>query len=741
MKSLYVLLISTLCCSFCFAQVDTTQQSPHSITLSPKKRELQVIDSLLENVMDKYYKKDYATAIALGNELAARARLNGHFETEVQVNSFIGNSFLRSGDTIASRDVFLKNMKLANSINSDERILTTRIDLANIYALQEQYAKANEMYLDALPFARKSKDTSSLFVLNSNITEINLRAGNVAEAQMYLAATKKYAKLTKQEIFISYAGLLEGWVLYLRGRYQDASEVFVEIIASLEKMQFTEALVELYNYYSLSEAALGNHEKAYELVQKYNEYQEIKYEADKIAAIETATAQYKVNQYQQDLREQELTNQVEQERIAQETTIFWVKIAGAILLVASIFLFVSYLRRKKLLKNLIVKNKQYLDEKEKAEELSRAKSVLFSNVTHELRTPMYGIIGISSMLMQDSLEKKQKKHVNLLKFSAEYLLSLINNVLYFNKTEAEKNDVIKKERFNLSELIHHSLETTKFLNTEHPNRYEVHISEALPKELIGDPAKISQLLINVLSNATKFTSNGTITVTADLAETSGGEIKVHFCIEDTGVGISEAKLKEVLKGLDRTDYTTNSFTGTGLGLPIVQKLVTQYNGSFEITSEEHKGTKVQITLPLQKAPVASSSASEKITEKAAPLFRQEILVVDDNKINQMVTGKHLEKLGATATTVGSGEDAIVAVERTSFDLILMDINMPGMDGFETTAHIRAINKTVPIIALTAVEKEKVVEKENFALMTDILIKPFKTEELVATLTKYITVKS
>jgi signal transduction histidine kinase len=697
-------------------------------------------DSLYNSVITKYYKKEYDKVISLGVSYSEVLRKKGIDSLPILIMGFVGNSFLRSGDTLTSKQIFEENLLMANKLGRSNLILTARIDLANVYALQSQYDKANILYEETIPFAEQSKDTSSLFVLNSNITEINLREKKVKDAREHLEATKLYANSSKVPMFIAYSNMLEGWLLFMEGKYKNASAVFSTTIEPLEDLQFVEALVELYHKYSLSEAALGNYEKALTLLQKHNEYQETKYEGDKIAAIEAATAKFQVDRYRQELREQELQSEIDQEKIARETTLFWVRIAAGIVFVASIFVFISYIRRKKLLKSLIATNKQYLIEKDRAEELSRAKSVLFSNVTHELRTPMFGIIGISSMLLSERLGKKQREHVSYLKFSAEYLLSLINNVLHFNKSGANTTETLESSELNLRETVHHCIEASKYLDTTFSNTYTYHQDANVPNVLLGDRAKLSQLLINLLGNATKFTQDGTINVRVSLQKKENTKLWLTFEIKDTGKGIPPDKLKHVLEGMDMKAYSTSSFTGTGLGLPIVKRIVDQWSGQITINSKEGEGTQVLITLPFEEVPC------QMITEKtASPIEKTKlldgltILVVDDNKINRLVTQKKLEGFGAKVSLASCGEEGIDTASQDALDLVFMDINMPGMDGFEAAKRIRELRPNLPIIALTAVEEEKVLQRENFSIMSDIIIKPFNDSDFIEMILKHVAI--
>ncbi len=670
----------------------------------------------------------------MGTTVIKMAQKNGDTLAIIGVSSFIGNAFLQSDDTLTARKVFRENVDLATQLKNTRSIIMTQIDLANFYALTKNSKKAIELYLATIPFAEASTDTKSLYVLHSNIAELSLDNQDITSAQYHVDQMNNYVG---KDTFYFNAGakLLNGRLAFLLNKFDTAELFLKDGIHIAEEIKFDEILIELYDYLSKVEAARGNYQAAYNAKINHQRYLDEKYEQDKITAIETVTAKYKLNEFKHKIEEQALKNELDQQAAKRETTILWIKIASAILLVFSLFLFRSYINRKKLLKDLQIKNKQYLLAKTETEELSKAKSILFSNMTHELRTPMYGIIGITSILLDDERFKEQKENLSSLKFSADYLLSLINNVLYFNKMEAEHNDVLKEKEFDIRKLLYNIVESAKFLNPEHNNTFGIHIDETIPENVIGDYTKISQIIMNLLSNASKFTEEGKIEIEVDQKPCKNKEgILIHFSIKDTGKGMSKERQDELREDSLQSVSMLSSAGGNGLGFPIVKRILEQHNSKVNLTSEKGRGTTVSFQILFGRAHTPPKPKNKTLTH-GRPLEDVRILIVDDNKINQMVTQRSVESCGAKATVAGCGDAALELVAREEFDLILMDINMPGMDGFETTEHIRKSLKDIPIIALTAVEKEKVINQEGFSLMNDIVIKPYKGEQFIEAILK------
>ncbi|MDX1461691.1 MAG: ATP-binding protein [Marinirhabdus sp.] len=377
------------------------------------------------------------------------------------------------------------------------------------------------------------------------------------------------------------------------------------------------------------------------------------------------------------------------------------------------------------------KNIEMQSAKEKAEKASLAKAQFLSTITHELRTPLYAVTGLTHLLLEENPKEHQKEHLNSLKFSGEYLLSLINNILDLNKLEANKVE-IEKATFSLNKRINDVLVALRKSADDRKNQLRLEYDETIPDKLVGDPLKLSQVLINLIGNSVKFTQNGEVVIRVSKLEQNANKVKLHFEIEDNGVGISKKKQKSIFETFSQASLQINrKFGGTGLGLSIVKNLLELMGSKIHLESQLGKGSKFWFNI--------NFSISEEFQEDNNPnniiydvdyvaLENRNVLVVEDNKINQMITKKILEKNKMKCEVADNGMDAVRMVEENNYDIILMDIHMPGISGIEATQKIRMFDKDLPIIALTAVTIDENLDDFYRAGFNEIIPKPFKTEE-------------
>ncbi len=377
------------------------------------------------------------------------------------------------------------------------------------------------------------------------------------------------------------------------------------------------------------------------------------------------------------------------------------------------------------------KNNELQLAKEKAEKASLAKAQFLSTITHELRTPLYAVTGLTHLLLEENPKPDQKEHLNSLKFSGEYLLSLINNILDLNKLEANKVEV-EKTTFQLKKRLNDVLIALKKSADDRKNQLLFEFDETIPDKLVGDPLKLSQVLINLIGNSLKFTQNGTVTVRVKKIKEENNKALLHFEIEDNGVGISKKKQKSIFESFSQASLQINrKFGGTGLGLAIVKNLLELMGSRIQLESQLGKGSRFWFDINFNISEEFIENTSQKNTLVAVDyeaLENRTVLVVEDNKINQMITKKILEKNKMVCTVADNGMDAIKLVQENEFDIVLMDIHMPGISGVEATQEIRKFNKHLPIIALTAVTIDENLDDFYRAGFNEIIPKPFKTEE-------------
>lgn len=377
------------------------------------------------------------------------------------------------------------------------------------------------------------------------------------------------------------------------------------------------------------------------------------------------------------------------------------------------------------------KNDELLIAKEKAEKASLAKAQFLSTITHELRTPMYAVTGLTHLLMEENPREDQKEHLNSLKFSGEYLLSLINNILDLNKLEANKVE-LEKKTFSLKNRVEDVLIALKKSALDRNNKLKLEYDNNIPQKLVGDPVVLSQILINLVGNSVKFTENGKVTVRIKKLSQTDRSVLLHFEVEDTGVGISLKKQKAIFESFTQGSVQINrKFGGTGLGLSIVRNLLNLMDSSVYLESEIGKGSKFWFDLKLNISDEKPNTENTLISTQGINYNSFEnlnILVVEDNKINQMITKKILEKNKINCSVADNGEDAVIMAKENNYDLILMDIHMPGISGIEATQQIREYKESIPIIALTAVTIDENLDDFYKAGFNEIISKPFKTEE-------------
>jgi len=366
----------------------------------------------------------------------------------------------------------------------------------------------------------------------------------------------------------------------------------------------------------------------------------------------------------------------------------------------------------------------------KAEQASKTKANFLSTVTHELRTPLYAVTGLTNMLLDEDPKEHQIPHLKSLKFSGDYLLTFINDILQINKIEANKVE-LDPVQFNLKMKVENVVSALN--NSALDNNVVMHYEyqEDLPHTFIGDNLKISQILINLIGNSIKFTKDGDIWVRVYSISQNGDDYILRFEIEDNGIGISKEKQENMFESFSQGSIQINrKYGGTGLGLSIVKGLIEILKGKIYLKSELGKGTTFFFEIPLTYAPEEVKIIKEDYSKNISKLdiSNIKILIVEDNKINQMITKKILNKMGLECEIVDNGEDAVEKVRENNYDVVLMDIHMPGISGLEATKIIRTFDKDLTIFALTAVTLEDKMHEFDEAGFDDIISKPFKQED-------------
>jgi signal transduction histidine kinase/ActR/RegA family two-component response regulator len=376
---------------------------------------------------------------------------------------------------------------------------------------------------------------------------------------------------------------------------------------------------------------------------------------------------------------------------------------------------------------------------EKAEKSTQAKSEFLSTMSHEIRTPLNAVIGMSNLLMMGNPRADQKENLEILRFSASNLLAIVNDVLDFNKIESGKV-VFENIRFDLTELMNNICGGQIIKANEKGLDFKLMIDEKLNhKTVIGDPTRIAQIIFNLVSNAIKFTTDGYVKVNLTCEEDHNNYMNVRFSVKDSGIGIHGDSLKAIFEPFTQESVTTTrQYGGTGLGLAIVKRLLELKGVQMQVNSKPGLGSEFWFYLNMPIAKSESAAAEPALAPKIQidsdnQLKSLHILVAEDNMINTMLMKKFFSKWAIKASFAENGKIAVEMVQQGNFDVVLMDLQMPVMNGFEAATQIRKLDDKhragIPIVALTASALTDIRERVFDAGMNDYLSKPFKPEEL------------
>ncbi len=402
------------------------------------------------------------------------------------------------------------------------------------------------------------------------------------------------------------------------------------------------------------------------------------------------------------------------------------------------------LKQKDELEGLILDCRDISQRKKDALELLRAqktKELFLANISHEIRTPINGIAGMADLLSQNPSADDQTLYLKAIKTAAENLKVIINDILDLASIESGKLK-FEKINFHLDETIRSLVDTFRLQSQEKGILLEYKMDSKTPGVFIGDPVRLNQILINLISNALKFTHQGSIKISVSIEQIKEKDYYLKFEIKDTGIGIPKSKLKTIFESFSQADASvTRKYGGTGLGLTIVRQLVQLQHGTIKVSSEENEGSTFTVVMPykigIKDLQVTKGRSA---LNKTLQLKNASILLVEDNDINRLYAGSILKMWGCPFDTAENGEVAIEKFKNSHFDLILMDIQMPVMDGFETTKVIRQWNNEkskIPIVALTANATQRDIDKCISLGMNDCLTKPFTQEDLLKVLDKYL----
>ncbi len=381
--------------------------------------------------------------------------------------------------------------------------------------------------------------------------------------------------------------------------------------------------------------------------------------------------------------------------------------------------------------------------KNRAEEVAIAKTNFLSTMSHEIRTPMNAVIGLTNLLLQESPRPDQVENLEVLKFSGENLLVLINDVLDFNKIEAGKLE-IEEIPFRIHHVLNAIREALQVRAKEKGIAHQFQIDPALPQQVMGDSVRLSQILNNLVGNAIKFTEEGNVQLKIEILREEGEYMYVDFAVIDSGIGIPADKIGHIFESFNQSDSSiTRKYGGTGLGLAITRRLLELQHSEIRVTSELGSGSSFAFTLKLSRCRETDQLQEQSSTgaELNQSLEGCHVLLVEDNKINQLVAGKFLKNWGMKVDIADNGLIALEKISQIEYDVVLMDLQMPEMDGYSATRAIRKKQEErfqrLPIIALTASAMQPIKTRVKEAGMNDFVSKPFDPVDLNKKLSLHI----
>jgi signal transduction histidine kinase/CheY-like chemotaxis protein len=632
-----------------------------------------------------------------------------------------------------------KALDHASKIENDSLNDWIYSNLGSVYYFNKiDVAKGIQYYKKSLEYAEKTNNTVQITYNKLNIASAYFSVNDFKNGIQYIREVQDYVNRNGQNEMRFTQNSLLGIYNTNSNQPQIALKYYAEAVAIATKHKMNtflinayENLAEHYKFYKQSDL-----EKQYR--DKFDALTKATYSEENKAALDKSIMQIQLDENNIQLERIELENEKQLQKLNESKTITWLfLILLTVLLVLVITMYRSNKFRKKTNFELLQTNAELKKAKEKAEEASLMKSQFVSTITHELRTPLYGVVGITDIITDEHKELANSPHLSSLKFSARYLLSLVNDILQLNKME-EKSLFLEHVPFNMQDEIATITNAVQYIVNNNANTLEVIIDENIPKLLLGDKLRLSQIVMNLTSNALKFTRNGKVTIAIRQVHVENGIHEIQFKISDTGVGISAQDQEKIFEMFVQVSRTDEDYQGTGLGLAIVKKLISLFKSNIHLESKLNVGTTFTFSIGFEAATVVEEVTS--ITDSILnPALK--VLVVEDNKINQIVTQKIMEKNSIKCEMVSDGFAALHLLESEKFDVILMDINMPIINGFDTTKRIRGLGIETPIIALTAFDKEEIKDQVFACGMNDIIIKPFEPVKLFEMIQMQVNVRN
>ena len=655
--------------------------------------------------------------------------------------NIIGLNFEEFGDLKKSIQYYNSGVSYARLAKNDTIENYLYNNIGNLYYFRLKDSKKGLYYYQkSYELSKRIDAPRDIAFAEINLADVYLELNELSKGKYYLQLVEKKMAPDDYEMGMSYYSLM-GYYYEMQDDFVNAENNYLKCISDFKHQEFEYHKSHQMDIYAMVYAFYKKYnktDKALFYLEKHDQLQDELFSKERNIEIKMAGGDIEALEYKYKVQQIETEKRIQEQKVKasnrfNKVVLFFL----GFVIVFLIFIFKGFVNYRNLSKKLSDYNFQLQVAREKSEEATRLKTQFLSNVSHELRTPLYGVIGMAEILESEHKEIKKSPYFNALKFSSHYLLTLINDVL--NVYKIEDNDIeFNYENINVREEIGHIKESMNVIAKSNKNEIIVSIDENVPLYIKTDLTRFSQILINLASNSLKFTKKGKVTISLSLDKVNDNSF-LKLEVLDTGIGIPEEYIDKIFEKFVQVDVNLQEqYKGTGLGLSIVKRLVELFKGSISVESKINEGSKFTVMFP--HIPADEIVASDQLkTHSQKKLKNLNILVVEDNKINQMVTKKLLEKNGHNFQMAENGLEALLLVEENNFDVILMDINMPVMNGIEASIKIRNLGIKTPIIALTASDKEnilkEILEKKNG--LTDVLVKPFEYADLENVISRYI----
>ena len=720
----YIFVFLACFCGLIFAQQDGVEDTD---ILSQRLLE-HLYQAKLESDRGDYFKSkdDLEKALEIAEKIDNKSS-QGEIHTKIAKVQFLVNEQDQANISLS------KALEIQREIGDYANLAITYNIKGVIYSTKKEYKNALEVFISAKNLFEQENLEEYISEVTLNEAKVFIAQKRYEEAKAQLEKTIIIAKKYDQKRRLSSALIQGGKVSCALNNGEKALSQLKEGLSIAQNNKILENVDEAYLVFSDIYEKRGDFKNSLDYVKKHIQLSDsiLNVKRENLALGITGQS---INNYKDaenaNLKAQ-MTDYSAESNFTRITTILSIALI-TILSLLTLSLYKNNNIRLKTNNMLHKKNDELIVAKEKAELASKTKANFLSTVTHELRTPLYAVTGLTNMLLDEEPKEHQIPHLKSLKFSGDYLLTFINDILQINKIEANKVE-LDPEQFNLKNKLENVISALS--NSANDNDTQLHFDyeDRLPETYFGDQLKISQILINLLGNAIKFTKDGDIWVRAYKINQKDKMYTLRFEIEDNGIGITKEKQDHMFESFSQGSVQINrKYGGTGLGLSIVKGLIQILKGKIYLKSELGKGTTFFFEIPLKYAEKVEKPKVEEIKKSSKmndlDLSEIKILIVEDNKINQMITKKILNKMDLYCDVVDNGEAAVEQVKNVEYNVVLMDIHMPGISGLEATKIIRTFDKELTIFALTAVTLEDKMQEFGEAGFDDIISKPFKQED-------------